>query len=39
VETVYGGTGVPNNTLRIHSKDLIKLTQAQVFDFSKPKED
>jgi prolyl-tRNA editing enzyme YbaK/EbsC (Cys-tRNA(Pro) deacylase) len=39
VETVYGGTGVPNNTLRIHSKDLIKLTQAQVFDFSEPKED
>jgi len=38
VETVYGGTGVPNHTLRINPKDVVTLTQVQVFDFTEPKD-
>ncbi|HEX2980983.1 MAG TPA: YbaK/EbsC family protein [Anaerolineaceae bacterium] len=35
---VYGGCGVPFHTLRISPSDLIKVTQATVFDFSELKE-
>jgi prolyl-tRNA editing enzyme YbaK/EbsC (Cys-tRNA(Pro) deacylase) len=37
MQTIYGGCGVPNHTLAIHPKDLIRITQAQVFDFAEPK--
>jgi prolyl-tRNA editing enzyme YbaK/EbsC (Cys-tRNA(Pro) deacylase) len=33
-EVVYGGCGVPRHTLRIHRTDLIRVTQALVFDFA-----
>lgn len=32
---VYGGCGVPRHTLRINPLDLIRVTQAQVFDFAE----
>ncbi len=38
VETVYGGTGVPNSTLKISPQDMVTITQAQVFEFAEPKE-
>ncbi len=38
MDTVYGGCGVPRHTLRIRVRDLIAVTQAQVFDFTVPKE-
>jgi prolyl-tRNA editing enzyme YbaK/EbsC (Cys-tRNA(Pro) deacylase) len=38
VETIYGGTGVPNHTLQINPRDVVTITQAQVFDFAEPKE-
>jgi prolyl-tRNA editing enzyme YbaK/EbsC (Cys-tRNA(Pro) deacylase) len=34
---IYGGCGVPCYTLKINPRDLIALTQAQVFDFTEPK--
>ena len=37
-DAVYGGCGVPRHTLRIKTLDLIKVTQANVFDFTEPKE-
>ncbi len=37
MDTVYGGCGVPHHTLRIRVRDLIAVTQAQVFDFTVPK--
>jgi prolyl-tRNA editing enzyme YbaK/EbsC (Cys-tRNA(Pro) deacylase) len=37
MDTVYGGCGVPQHTLRIRVRDLIAVTQAQVFDFTVPK--
>ena len=39
MDTVYGGCGVPQHTLRIRVRDLIAVTQAQVFDFTVPKAD
>jgi prolyl-tRNA editing enzyme YbaK/EbsC (Cys-tRNA(Pro) deacylase) len=36
-EAVYGGCGVACHTLRINVKDLIRVTGAQVFDFTMPK--
>ena len=30
----YGGCGVPKTTLKINTKDLIRITQAQVLDFA-----
>ena len=35
---VFGGCGIPYHTLRISPIDLINITQADVFDFSEPKE-
>lgn len=31
----YGGCGVPNKTLRINTLDLIRITNAEVLDFSE----
>ncbi len=33
----YGGCGVPRHTLRIDIGDLVRITGARVFDFTKPK--
>lgn len=33
----YGGCGVPRHTLRINVDDLVRITHARVFDFTKPK--
>lgn len=33
----YGGCGVPNHTLRIKVDDLVRITGAEVFDFTEPK--
>ncbi len=38
MDIIYGGCGVPQHTLRIRVRDLIAVTQAQVFDFTVPKE-
>jgi prolyl-tRNA editing enzyme YbaK/EbsC (Cys-tRNA(Pro) deacylase) len=38
IGTVFGGTGVPNSTLRISPQAVMMVTQAQVFDFAVPKE-
>ncbi len=38
LDIVYGGCGVPCYTLKISPQDLITLTQAQVFDFTEPKD-
>jgi prolyl-tRNA editing enzyme YbaK/EbsC (Cys-tRNA(Pro) deacylase) len=38
MDTIYGGCGIPNYTLQISSRDLIALASAQVFVFTKPKE-
>lgn len=35
---VYGGTGVANHTLAVDPRVLVDCTQAQVFDFSEPKQ-
>lgn len=35
---VYGGCGIPRHTLCINPHDLIRVTQAQVFDFTEPKD-
>ncbi len=37
-ETIFGGCGIPEHTLQINPMDLIRLTQAFVFDFAEPKE-
>lgn len=31
----YGGCGAPNKTLRINTQDLIRITHAEVLDFSE----
>lgn len=31
----YGGSGSPKTTLRINTQDLIKITNAQIFDFAE----
>ena len=31
----YGGCGIPNKTLRINTQDLIRITNAEVLDFSE----
>jgi Cys-tRNA(Pro)/Cys-tRNA(Cys) deacylase len=33
----YGGCGIPNATLRINPKDLVKITKAQIADFTDPR--
>ena len=38
LDTIYGGCGVPCYTLKINPQDLIALAQAQVFDFTEPKD-
>jgi Cys-tRNA(Pro)/Cys-tRNA(Cys) deacylase len=38
LDTIYGGCGIPCCTLKISPRDLIALTQAQVFDFTEPKD-
>ena len=38
MDTIYGGCGISNYTLQISPQDLIALTQAQVFDFTEPKD-
>ncbi len=38
-ETVYGGTGEPNSTLKISPQDMVTITQARVFEFAEPKRD
>jgi len=38
LDTGYGGCGVPCYTLKINPQDLITLAQAQVFDFTEPKD-
>lgn len=38
VDMIFGGCGVPRYTLKISPRDLIVLTQAQVFDFTEPME-
>ncbi len=35
METIYGGCGVPNHTLAINPKDLIRIINAQVFEFTE----
>lgn len=35
---VYGGCGIPRYTLCINPHDLIRITQAQVFDCTEPKQ-
>jgi prolyl-tRNA editing enzyme YbaK/EbsC (Cys-tRNA(Pro) deacylase) len=36
-DVVYGGCGIPHHTLRINRTDLIRVTQAVVFDFAEAK--
>ncbi len=38
VEVIHGGSGEPNHTLRIAPQAVVTLTQAQVFDFTEPKQ-
>ena len=33
----YGGCGVPKSTLRINSQDLVRITNAQILDFTEPR--
>lgn len=33
----YGGCGVPKTTLRINTLDLIRITNAQLLDFTEPR--
>ncbi|MFQ5409729.1 MAG: aminoacyl-tRNA deacylase [Anaerolineales bacterium] len=35
--TGYGGCGVPRHTLKIAVDDLVRVTAAEVFDFTEPK--
>jgi len=35
MQTIYGGSGVPNHTLQIDPQAVIRLTQAEVFDFTE----
>jgi prolyl-tRNA editing enzyme YbaK/EbsC (Cys-tRNA(Pro) deacylase) len=37
MDIVYGGCGVPDHSLRVKVDDLIRVTQAQVFDFTELK--
>ena len=37
-QIVYGGTGVANHTLAVSPRVLVDCTQAEVFDFSEPKQ-
>ena len=37
VGLAYGGCGVPRHTLEIKVSDLVRITQARVFDFTEPK--
>jgi prolyl-tRNA editing enzyme YbaK/EbsC (Cys-tRNA(Pro) deacylase) len=37
-DVVYGGCGIPRHTLRIHRADLIRVTQALVFDLADIKD-
>jgi prolyl-tRNA editing enzyme YbaK/EbsC (Cys-tRNA(Pro) deacylase) len=37
METIYGGCGVPQHTLAINPKDLIRIINAQVFEFTESK--
>lgn len=36
-QNCWGGCGVPQTTLKINTQDLIKITQAQVLDFTEPR--
>lgn len=38
MEAVFGGSGAPKHTLRVAPRDLIQVTQAQVFDFTELKD-
>jgi prolyl-tRNA editing enzyme YbaK/EbsC (Cys-tRNA(Pro) deacylase) len=38
LDIIYGGCGVPCYTLKINPRDLVALVQAQVFDFTEPKD-
>jgi hypothetical protein len=33
----YGGSGISKTTLRINTRDLIRITHARVMDFTEPK--
>lgn len=33
----YGGSGIPQVTLRINTQDLIRITNARVLDFTEPR--
>jgi prolyl-tRNA editing enzyme YbaK/EbsC (Cys-tRNA(Pro) deacylase) len=33
----YGGCGVPKTTLCINTQDLVRITNAQIFDFTDPR--
>ena len=35
-ENCYGGCGILNVTLRIHTSDLVRITNAQILDFTDP---
>ena len=37
VETIFGGCGVPQHTLAMSPIDLMRITNAQEFDFAEPK--
>lgn len=37
LRAVFGGCGIPHHTLRISPRDLIQVTQANVFDFAEPR--
>ncbi len=37
-DTICGGTGVPNCTLRIRTQAVVSFTQAQVFEFAEPRD-
>lgn len=39
IDVIYGGCGIPRHTLRINPLDLIKVTQANVFDFTESKDE
>lgn len=34
---IYGGCGISQHTLRLNPADLVRITQARVFDFTEPK--
>ena len=33
----YGGCGAPKSTLRINAQDLVRITNAQIIDFTEPR--